>query len=58
MKTYAVVVTKILQRIEYIDAESVEEARGEAEERYYNDKIVLDSSDYLETTFEVIEDDE
>ena len=57
MKTYAVVVTETLQRIVYIDAKSAEEAKCNVEERYHNEEIVLDSSDYQDTKIEVVEDD-
>ena len=57
MKTYRVVVTETLQRIVYIDAKSAEEAKDKAEERYRNEDIVLDSSDYQDTEIEVVEDD-
>ena len=57
MKTYRVVVTETLQRIVYIDAKSAEEAKRNVEERYHNEEIVLDSSDYQDTEIEVIEDD-
>lgn len=57
MKTYRVVVTETLQRIVYVDAKSAEEAKGKVEERYRNEEIVLDSSDYQDTEIEVIEDD-
>lgn len=50
MKTYAVVVTEILQRTVYVDAKS-------AEERYRNEEIVLDWGDYQGTEIEVVEDD-
>lgn len=57
MKTYAVVITETLQRTVYIDAKSAEEAERNVEERYRNEEIVLDSSDYQDTEIEVIEDD-
>ena len=57
MKTYRVVVTETLQRIVYINAKSAEEAKDVAEERYRNEEIVLDSSDYQDTKIEVVEDD-
>lgn len=57
MKTYRVVVTETLQRTVYIDAKSAEEAKGEVEEQYHNEEIVLDSSDYQDTKIEVVEDD-
>ena len=57
MKTYRVVVTETLQRIVYIDAKSAEEAKDKVEERYHNEEIVLDSSDYQDTEIEVVEDD-
>ena len=57
MKTYKVVVTETLERIVCVDAKSAEEASREVEEQYYNEKIVLDSSDYQDTKIEVVEDD-
>ena len=57
MKTYAVEITETLQRTVYIDAKSAEEAQDVAEERYHNEEIVLDSSDYQDTEIEVVEDD-
>ena len=57
MKTYRVVVTETLQRIVYIDAKSAEEAKRNVEERYRNEEIVLDSSDYQDTKIEEVEDD-
>ena len=57
MKTYRVVITETLQRIVYIDAKSAEEASREVEERYHNEDIALDSSDYQDTKIEVVEDD-
>ena len=57
MKTYAVVITETLQRTVYIDAKSAEEAKDVVEERYRNEKIVLDWGDYQDTKIEVVEDD-
>ena len=57
MKTYRVVVTETLQRIVYVDAKSAEEAKDVAEERYRNEEIVLNWSDYQDTEIEVVEDD-
>ena len=57
MKTYAVVITETLQRTVYIDAKSAEEAKHNVEERYHNEEIVLDWSDYQDTEIEVAEDD-
>ena len=57
MKTYRVVATETLQRIVYINAKSAEEAKREVEQRYHNEEIVLDSSDYQGTEIEVVEDD-
>ena len=57
MKTYRVVVTETLQRIVYVDAKSAEEAKDKVEERYHNEEIVLDASDYQDTKIEVVEDD-
>ena len=57
MKTYAVEITETLQRTVYVDAKSAEEAKYKVEERYRNEEIVLDSSDYQDTKIEVVEDD-
>ena len=57
MKTYRVVITETLQRIVYVDAKSAEEAKDKVEERYHNEEIVLDASDYQDTKIEVVEDD-
>ena len=57
MKTYRVVVTETLQKIVYIDSKSAEEAKRNVEQRYRNEEIVLDSSDYQGTEIEVVEDD-
>lgn len=57
MKTYAVVIRETLQRIVYVDAYTAEEAERDVEERYHNEKIVLDSGDYQDTEIEVVEDD-
>ena len=57
MNTYRVVITETLQRIVYVEATSKEEAERDVEERYYNEKIVLDADDYQDTEIEVVEDD-
>ncbi len=52
MQTYKVIVKEELEREIEVTAKSESEALGKIEDDYYNQKIVLDSSDYERTTFE------
>ena len=50
---YTVEITEILQGIELdVIAESKEEAIQLVKEKYFDQQIVLDSEDYVETRFE------
>lgn len=51
MKTYYISVTETLNRIVEVHAEDSSEALQKAEEAYYNEEIVLDSDDFVDTDF-------
>lgn len=53
MKKYKVVITETLQRVVEIETNSQEEAIEIANKNYENEEIVLDSSDYVDTLFEI-----
>lgn len=54
-KTFVVYVTETLQRKVLITAKNKEEAIKTAVDSYYDEEIVLDSSDYLGVEFEAKE---
>lgn len=56
MKEYAVEVIETLSRVEYIEASSEDEALDQIREMYFNEEIVLDSSDYISTDFYIYEE--
>jgi hypothetical protein len=51
MKTFYISVTETLNRIVEVHAEDSSEALQKAEEAYYNEEIVLDSEDFVNTDF-------
>ena len=51
MKEYAVEVVETLSRVEYVEADNEDEALDKVREMYFNEVIVLDSSDYDSTDF-------
>ena len=51
MKTYKIEVEEIMQNVYDIEANSLEEAINIAEEKYRNQKIVLDYNALKETNF-------
>ncbi len=51
MKTYKIEVEEILHDICEINANSLEEAISIAEEKYLNEEIVLDYSNFKETNY-------
>lgn len=53
---YAVEVTETLSRVEYVLAASEEEALDLVRAMYFNEEIVLDSSDYIDTNFNIYEE--
>lgn len=53
-KEYKVEITETLSEIISVKANSVKEAREKAEEMYHKEKVVLDSSNYVNTKFKVL----
>ena len=51
MKTFYISVTETLNRIVEVHAEDSSEALQKAEDAYYNEEIVLDSDDFVDTDF-------
>ena len=51
MKTFYISVTETLKRIVEVHAEDSSEALQKAEDAYYNEEIVLDSDDFVDTEF-------
>lgn len=56
MKKYLVEITETLQKQITITANSREEAKQKVKEKYRNEEIVLDESDYVDTEFEVLKE--
>jgi L-lactate utilization protein LutC len=57
MKTYKIEVEEIMQNVYDIEANSLEEAINIAEEKYRNQKIVLDYNALKETNFREFKDE-
>lgn len=51
MKTFYISVTETLKRIVEVHAEDSSEALQKVEDAYYNEEIVLDSEDFVNTDF-------
>lgn len=56
MKEYAIEITETLSRIEYVEADNEDEALDAVREMYFNEEIVLDSYDYIDTDFNIYEE--
>lgn len=54
-KEYVVYITETLQRKVIIEASNESEAIDKIADKYYNEEIVLDSTDYLSVDFDAIE---
>ena len=54
-KEFVVYITETLQRKVIIKANNGHEAIDEIADKYYNEEIVLDSTDYVSVEFETIE---
>lgn len=54
MKTYEIEIKEILSKVVEVDAENIEEAYLKIKEQYNNELIVLDSSNYVKTEIEEI----
>ena len=53
---FKIEITETLSRICDVKANSIEDAISIIKKRYYDEKIVLCSDDYVDTTFEEYED--
>ena len=51
---YQVEITETLQKTIEVEAKSENEAISKVKEQYYSGEIELDSSDFIETEFEII----
>ena len=51
---YQVEITETLQKTIEVEAESEREAISKVEDQYYNGEIELDTSDFIDTVFEII----
>ena len=47
-------ITEVLQKTVEIEAKSKSEAISKIKEQYYNGEIELDTSDFIDTEFEII----
>ena len=56
MKEYAVEILEALSRIVYVEADNEEEALVTISDMYYNEEIVLDASDHIDTDFQIYEE--
>ena len=54
-KEFVVYITETLQRKVIIEANNESEAINEIADKYHNEEIVLDSTDYVSVEFETIE---
>lgn len=55
MKTFKIEVKEILSRIIEVKAENEEEALNHIQEQYQEEEIVLDSNDFIDTEFNIID---
>lgn len=55
MKKFTVEITETLQRQIEVEAEDENEAISKAEDMYRNEEVVLDSGDYIDTDFNIID---
>ena len=56
MSKYKVEITKTLSRIVEVEAENKDSAVSKIKDFYRQEKIVLDSNDYLDTEIKIFED--
>lgn len=55
MKKFTVEITETLQRQIEVEAADKNEAISKVREKYYNEEVVLDSGDYIDTEFNIID---
>lgn len=53
--TYCIEVTEVLKRRVYVESDCAENALAKVEDDYANCDIVLDSEDFVDNSFEVVE---
>ena len=51
MKKYDIEIEEVLRRVVSVEANNIDDAINKIEERYSNQEIVLDSSDFVESSF-------
>lgn len=56
-QTFKVEITETLQRTIEVEAEDLDDAISKAKEKYYNEEVVLDSEDYIDTEFTVVDEE-
>ncbi|MDD3922550.1 MAG: DpnD/PcfM family protein [Endomicrobiaceae bacterium] len=56
MQTFKIEIQETLSKIVDIEADSIEEALQIAESKYKEEKIILDSSNYVDTDFIELKD--
>lgn len=55
MKKYKIEITETLQRTIEVEKDSILDALNEVELKYNNEEIVLDSSDFIEKEFKLLD---
>lgn len=58
MKEFKVEITETLQRTITVIAKDENAAINEARDLYFDEEVVLDSDDYVDTDFEIVESEE
>lgn len=56
MKEYAVEIVDTLSRVVHLEADNEHEALVTVSDMYYNEEIVLDASDNIDTDFQIYEE--
>ena len=56
-QTFKVEITETLQRTIEVEAEDLDDAISKAKEKYYNEEVVLDSEDYIDTEFTIVDEE-
>ena len=55
MKKFRIEISELLQKTIEIEATNIEEAINKVKEQYYEEQIILDDTNYIDTEFGVIE---
>lgn len=58
MKEFKIEITETLQRTITIIAKDENAAINEARDLYFDEEVILDSNDYVDTDFEIVESEE